>query len=153
MMSSRPQDNQESRMPSIEKATFKELDEMMRKITQRRAELLASRATVAVSKVRSLVKSMGLSLDDIFPHLTKFVPTQKPAPAKAAKATKPVPLAKAASKTPAKKTPKRLAAKYANPKNAKETWSGHGKRPQWFVSAQKAGTEPESMLIKKTAAK
>ena len=38
-------------------------------------------------------------------------------------------------------------AKYANPENASQTWSGRGRQPAWFKAAMAAGKEPESMEI------
>lgn len=41
-----------------------------------------------------------------------------------------------------------VAAKYRNPDDAAQTWSGRGKRPLWFVEAlKKKGVTPESLLI------
>lgn len=39
------------------------------------------------------------------------------------------------------------AAKYANPENPADTWSGRGRKPRWFDAAVKAGKSPEDMLI------
>ena len=39
------------------------------------------------------------------------------------------------------------SAKYANPDNASETWSGRGRKPRWFEAALKAGTSADSMAI------
>ncbi|WP_149141713.1 H-NS family nucleoid-associated regulatory protein [Gemmobacter caeruleus] len=39
------------------------------------------------------------------------------------------------------------AAKYANPENAAETWSGRGRKPRWFEAALKAGRAPEEMSV------
>jgi len=52
-----------------------------------------------------------------------------------------------------KASTKKLPARYANPKDPALKWSGHGKRPNWFKVALKAGSKPENMLIKKPAAK
>ncbi|MFZ1469794.1 MAG: H-NS histone family protein [Paracoccaceae bacterium] len=38
-------------------------------------------------------------------------------------------------------------AKYRNPANAADTWSGRGRKPRWFEAALKAGKKPESMAI------
>lgn len=38
-------------------------------------------------------------------------------------------------------------AKYANPANADETWSGRGRKPRWFDAALKAGKRPEDMAL------
>ena len=38
-------------------------------------------------------------------------------------------------------------AKYANPENASQTWSGRGRQPAWFKAAMAAGKDPEAMQI------
>ena len=39
------------------------------------------------------------------------------------------------------------AAKYANPANPAETWTGRGRKPGWFTAALAAGKRPEDMAI------
>jgi DNA-binding protein H-NS len=38
-------------------------------------------------------------------------------------------------------------AKYANPANRAETWSGRGRKPRWFEAALNAGKSPEDLAI------
>lgn len=38
-------------------------------------------------------------------------------------------------------------AKFANPANSNETWTGRGRRPRWIEEALKAGKRLEDMLI------
>ena len=38
--------------------------------------------------------------------------------------------------------------KYRNPDNAAQTWTGRGKRPQWFIDAENKGISREAMEIK-----
>lgn len=38
-------------------------------------------------------------------------------------------------------------AKYANPANPSETWSGRGRQPAWYKDAISAGKKPDSMKI------
>jgi DNA-binding protein H-NS len=38
-------------------------------------------------------------------------------------------------------------AKYRNPANAAETWTGRGRKPRWYEAALKGGKSPEDMLI------
>lgn len=38
-------------------------------------------------------------------------------------------------------------AKYANPADTGETWSGRGRKPRWFVAALASGKKPEQMAI------
>lgn len=38
-------------------------------------------------------------------------------------------------------------AKFANPANPAETWSGRGRKPRWFAEAVAAGKSPEDLAI------
>jgi len=38
-------------------------------------------------------------------------------------------------------------AKYHNPANPSQTWSGRGRQPQWFKDAIQAGKSPEDLEI------
>lgn len=49
-------------------------------------------------------------------------------------------------KKAAKKEPG--AAKYANPANPADTWSGKGRKPGWFVAAINAGKSEADLLVK-----
>ncbi len=42
---------------------------------------------------------------------------------------------------------KPVAAKYANPANPSETWSGRGRRPLWFAAALEAGKSAEDLAV------
>ncbi len=44
-------------------------------------------------------------------------------------------------------------AKYRNPKNPEEVWSGRGRKPKWVENAEKAGATLESLLIVPAPAK
>ena len=39
------------------------------------------------------------------------------------------------------------APKYRHPENPAVTWSGHGRRPQWFVEALEAGKTAGDLAI------
>lgn len=41
----------------------------------------------------------------------------------------------------------KAAAKFANPANAAETWSGRGRQPAWYKAAIAEGKTPESLEI------
>lgn len=47
--------------------------------------------------------------------------------------------------TPRKRLPS--TAKYANPANKADTWSGRGRKPRWFSEALARGRKPEDMAI------
>lgn len=53
---------------------------------------------------------------------------------------------KAKRKTSAPKNPG--FAKYANPNDKSQTWTGKGRRPQWFNDALAAGVTPDALEIK-----
>lgn len=38
-------------------------------------------------------------------------------------------------------------AKYRNPDNTNQTWTGKGRQPEWFKAAIAAGKDPETMAI------
>jgi DNA-binding protein H-NS len=44
-----------------------------------------------------------------------------------------------------KRTP--AVAKYANPADASDTWSGRGRKPRWFSAALAAGRKLEDLMI------
>jgi DNA-binding protein H-NS len=46
---------------------------------------------------------------------------------------------------PRKRAP--ASAKYSNPADSSDTWSGRGRKPRWFDAAIKAGKKPEDMAI------
>jgi DNA-binding protein H-NS len=58
---------------------------------------------------------------------------------------------KAASAAPAKAVRKlgKVAPKYRNPANPKETWTGRGKQPRWLAAHTTKGKKLEDFLIKK----
>ncbi len=51
--------------------------------------------------------------------------------------------------TGAKVSRKRMpsGARYANPADATQTWTGKGRRPKWFHDALKAGKTAEDMAV------
>jgi DNA-binding protein H-NS len=48
---------------------------------------------------------------------------------------------------PVAKTRAPASAKYRHPENATVTWSGRGRRPQWFTDALSSGKSPEAMAV------
>ena len=55
-------------------------------------------------------------------------------------------LAELTGSTPVRKrTP--AVAKYANPSDQSDTWSGRGRKPRWFVAALAAGKKPDDLMV------
>lgn len=55
-------------------------------------------------------------------------------------------LSELVSEAPARKR-KPARAKYANPANKSETWTGRGRKPRWVEAALRAGKSPDDLLI------
>lgn len=47
-----------------------------------------------------------------------------------------------------KKPRKPSKPKYANPADPKQTWTGKGRKPNWFIDATTAGTDPADLEIR-----
>jgi DNA-binding protein H-NS len=103
---------------------------------QKRQTVIAKRTPI--TKVRSRIlkfaKSEGYSIEELFGTVGAATPTR-------GKATK------KASPTAGRKLGK-VAPKYRNPANTKETWSGRGKQPRWLAAYVGSGKKPEDFLIK-----
>jgi DNA-binding protein H-NS len=39
------------------------------------------------------------------------------------------------------------SAKYANPADKSDTWSGRGRKPRWFIAALAAGKQPDELSV------
>ena len=52
------------------------------------------------------------------------------------------------SKKKYRQNPQSVIAKYRNPNNSDETWSGRGKKPKWIIKLEKSGHNLEQLLIK-----
>lgn len=48
---------------------------------------------------------------------------------------------------PGKAPKSKGVAKYRNPNDASQTWTGKGRRPNWIIEAQNAGVDIETMAI------
>ncbi len=52
---------------------------------------------------------------------------------------------------PTRKTTKKKkntgVPKYANPEDKTQTWTGKGRRPDWFLAAMEAGKSPEDLAV------
>jgi len=69
-------------------------------------------------KITNLLKKEGLTLAEVFHKGAAVKGSRKP-----------------------------VAAKYANPANPSQTWSGRGKRPIWFKEALAKGASENKLLI------
>ena len=97
--------------------------------------VVAKRAPIAKvrAKLTKLAKAEGYTVEELFGAA---------APARGRKA------ASKASPKAGRKLGK-VAPKYRNPANAKDTWTGRGRQPRWMAELVAAGKKVEDFLIKK----
>lgn len=101
----------------------KELQALIANASAQMHEAHAAQIQAVRQKIEALLSHSGLSLEDIYPTRRK-----KGAGKKAAAGP--------------------VAAKYRNPADPSQTWSGRGRQPAWFAAALKRrGVTEESLLI------
>jgi DNA-binding protein H-NS len=128
---------------NINNLSSKELADLIVEANKRK-KVLAKRkpASQVKAAVAKFLKSTGWTFDELY---GKSV-TAKPAAA-AAGASAPATVAKARKSTKGRSLGK-VAAKYQNPANSKETWTGRGKQPRWLAAETAKGRKLEEFLIK-----
>ena len=96
------------------------------KAAKKQRSVLAKRAPITAVRRRlvSLAAKAGYSIDELF-------------------GTNPL----AKSKTVRRKATSKVAPKYQNPDNKRETWSGRGSMPRWLAQKTKFGRSPMDFLI------
>ena len=114
----------------------KELDALIAQAKKRR-DTLSKRKPIATvrSKLTQLARAEGYSIAELFGG------------------AKPVSPKTAAAKKTSRTTTKgrklgKVAAKYRNPANPKETWSGRGMQPRWLANETAKGRKLDEFLIR-----
>jgi len=112
----------------------KELGALIAKAKEQQTKL-AKRTPIATirSKITKFAKAEGYTLEELFGNLGALG------------------TAKAGAK-PASRAGRKLgkvAPKYRNPANPKETWTGRGKHPRWMAALIAKGKKADDFLIKK----
>ncbi len=108
----------------------KDLDSLINQAQKQKTALTKRKPIAGVrKKLIALAKAEGYTVAELFGG------AKAPAAGKTAKA----------SKTAGKK----VAPKYRNTANPKETWTGRGKQPRWLAEQVKKGKKVEEFLIKK----
>lgn len=101
----------------------KELQALIAGAQSQMQEARATQVRTVRDKIDGLLKSAGLTINDVYPM-------------------------RGGKKTAGKKGAGLVAPKYRSPTNASETWSGRGRQPLWFAEAlKKRGVTAQSLLI------
>ena len=106
-------------LPNFSSYSVDDLNRMKVKIDQEIERKKKAQKEEAVKAAEEAAKSFGFALSELL--------SDKPAK-------------KAASKS-------KLPAKFRNPANEADTWTGRGRQPQWFKDALAAGKSPEDLEI------
>ncbi len=111
----------------------KELDSLISKAKSRMATLKKRKPIATVrSKLTALAKAEGYTIAELFGGAAV---ARSPAPRKAAKRGK---------------STGKVAPKYRNPENPRETWTGRGMQPRWLAEQVRRGKSPTDFLISAT---
>ena len=129
---------------NLEGMSSKELAELISQ-ANRRKKVLAKRkpANQVKAAVAKFLKSTGWTFDELYGRSVAAKPAAAATTATAAPAAAP----KARKSTKGRSLGK-VAAKYQNPANGKETWTGRGKQPRWLAAETAKGKKLEDFLIK-----
>ena len=113
----------------------KELGALIAKAKEQQTKL-AKRTPIATirSKITKFAKAEGYTLEELFGAGVG---------ARSARAAAAKPGLRAGKKLG------KVAPKYRNPANPKETWTGRGKHPRWMAALVAKGKKAEDFLIKK----
>lgn len=103
----------------IKNLSHNQLNELIAKAQTRQTELRKEKVSALRDKINELIRAEGFTFDDVF----------------GARAPK------------SKRAGTVVAAKYRNPDDEEQTWSGRGKRPRWFNDALKAGKKESDLLV------
>lgn len=120
---------------NIETLSPQELAALIKRANSRR-KVLAKRKPAAQTKaaVAKVLKSAGWTFEELYGK----------AGGSAAPATAP----KKARKAAKGRSTGKVAPKYRNPANPKDTWTGRGRQPRWLAAEVAAGRKVEEFLIK-----
>ena len=118
----------------LNKLSAKELDSLINKAKKRKTTLVKRKPIVAVrKKLTALAKADGYSIAELFGGVGAGASTAPKA-------------RKAATSGKGRKLGK-VAPKYRNPANPKETWAGRGQQPRWLAAETARGRKLEEFLI------
>jgi len=113
----------------LDRFSLTELDTLIAAATLRK-KAVAKRLPIAVvrAELTAIVSSWGYTIDEV------LGPTPSPA-------------ASPASDTRAKHKGSKVPAKYRDPENKRNTWSGRGRMPRWLAERVKRGHAAADFLI------
>lgn len=107
--------------------TLIQIREQIEKLEKEAERVQANEVAGVIQRIKTAIDFYGLTANDLFGSRAKVAAKGKRA------------IAKKAKKSPA-------PAKYRDKETGK-TWTGHGKRPGWFVKAIEGGMKAEELAL------
>ena len=111
--------------------TLVQIRQQIQKLEQQAESIRAKEVAGVVSRIQAAIGFYGLTASDLFQHEPK-------------ESVRSSGRSVVGAKKPAKK---QAAARFRDPATGK-TWTGHGKRPGWYVAAMESEVRPEDLAIK-----
>jgi DNA-binding protein H-NS len=109
----------------------KELESLIKQASKRKSALNKRKPAAQVrTKLVAIAKAEGYSIAELFGGARASAPRKAAAARGSSRGAK-------------------VAPKYRNPANPKETWTGRGLPPRWMAALIKKGRKREDFLIKK----
>jgi DNA-binding protein H-NS len=119
----------------LEGLSAKQLEAVIAKAKKRQDALKQRKPIAGVrKKLIAMAKADGYTIAELFGDAANA--TAEPAPAK-----------RAVRRSTKGRTLGKVAPKYRNPENPKETWSGRGMQPRWLAEQVKRGNSATDFLI------
>lgn len=116
----------------INKASDKDLEQAAAAIKAEIVKRASTSKADLLKKFKKMAADAGTSIDELLGKSSKVAAEPK---------------APRAKKVPTKVKTK-VAAKYRNPADASQVWTGRGRQPLWVAAALSAGQSMDSLLIK-----
>lgn len=126
-------------MTELTKLTSAELNRLAKNIEKEIAKRSDATKSKVMKAVAKLAKEAGIEVSELL--------GARPAAKRANKATAEQSAAEATSVKPKKR------AKFQNPADPKQRWTGHGRRPAWVLAHQAAGGSLDDLRIGRAVAK
>ncbi len=121
-------------IPDISKLTVSELEELIKSCSAQIESRKKTKKKELAKTFRELAKSEGLDVSEIV--------DDSPATTRKRRGKK------ATAKKARRKKRGKVAPKYRNPANSRETWTGRGRKPAWVVAALDSGKKLQDLAIK-----
>lgn len=94
-----------------------QLGDLVKRAQARQSELSKGELMAARKKVQNIAKEGGFDLNDLI------------------------------GRSPSTNSNQKSVAKFRNPSDAAQTWSGRGKRPHWFNAALASGKTQQDLML------